>query len=65
MWQPALSRAKVCWQLASVVLTLLICGCQAGVRETHYFASFAADKPIEPVNFFRLDVVGKHGVSTR
>ena len=40
-------------------IVALLCGCHAEVRETHYFASFAPDKPTEPVNFFRLDVVGK------
>jgi len=37
---------------------LLICGCHAGIKETHYFASYAPDKPTEPVSFFRLLVDG-------
>ncbi len=59
-----MSRARLYWRDSSwrtgaIALVLLICGCQAGIRETHYFASFAPDKPDVPVNFFRLDIEGK------
>jgi hypothetical protein len=43
---------------ALIVLALLLCGCHAGIRETHYFQTTSASKPDEPVNFFRLEVEG-------
>lgn len=53
-------RVLVGWVRAGAIFVVwLIGGCHAEVRETHYFASFAPGKPAEPVNFFRLDVVGK------
>ena len=53
------NQIRARWRLACILLAVLVCGCQAGIRERHYFASFAPDKPTEPVNFFRLDVKGK------
>ena len=47
-----------------LVLAMMVGGCGATVSERHYFASYSADDPNTPTNFFRLEVSATSALSS-